>query len=36
MKFIGGASKVEQYALKAKKPRITQGDEIVSNADAES
>jgi hypothetical protein len=31
---LGGASKVEQYALKAKKPRITQGDEIVSNADA--
>jgi hypothetical protein len=31
---LGGASKVEQYALKAKKPRITQGDEIVSSADA--
>jgi len=31
---LGGASKVEQYALKAKKPRITSGDEIVSRSDA--
>jgi len=29
----GGASRVEQYALKAKKPRFTQGDEVVARAE---
>jgi hypothetical protein len=30
----GGASKIEQYALKLKKPRTTQGDEVVNAWDA--
>jgi hypothetical protein len=30
----GGASKIEQYATKAKKPRTTQGDEVVNAWDA--
>ena len=30
----GGASQIEQYALKLKKPRTTQGDEVVNAWDA--
>ena len=30
----GGASKIEQYALNLKKPRTTQGDEVVNAWDA--
>jgi hypothetical protein len=30
----GGASKIEQYATKAKQPRTTQGDEVVNAWDA--
>lgn len=30
----GGASDLEQYVLKTKKPRTTQGDEVVARADA--
>ncbi len=31
---FGGASDLEQYVLKTKKPRVTQGDEVVARADA--
>ena len=31
----GGASDLEQYVLKTKKPRYTQGDEVVARADAQ-
>jgi len=31
----GGASQIEQYALKLKKPRTTQGDEVVARSEAQ-
>ena len=31
----GGASRIEQKVLKLKKPRTTQGDEVVARADAQ-